>query len=290
MNLEIKEPCHEDWDKMKIGVISRHCAVCDKGVMDFTKMNRAEIITYLLSNPNDEVCGRLNRDQFDFHHEDVPILIETLRKQKSPNAFLILTLVSLSLASCSGSGIFDRPVTQHPGKVGYVTYDSTSHLRDTTSDHIQGQTTCPDDKNKHPVKGEVMIETGKVEPELMGDIAVEVEPESGQVSGQVVKFAEKMPEYPGGLDPMQEFIKANLKYPEYEKKKQLEGIVYTRFIVQTDGSVQSAEILKTVEGSKNFNQEVLRVIALMPKWIPGENQGVKVATYMTLPVVFKLKD
>ena len=82
MNLEIKEPCHEDWDKMKIGLISRHCDSCEKAVMDFTTMNRAQIITYLLSNPNDNVCGRLKRDQFDFHHQDIPILIETLKKEK----------------------------------------------------------------------------------------------------------------------------------------------------------------------------------------------------------------
>ena len=94
MKLEIKEPCHEDWSKMKIGLHSRHCDVCVKSVMDFTKKSRAEIITYLLSNPNDTTCGRMTKDQFDFRHEDIPILIETLKTQRPSNPFLILALVS----------------------------------------------------------------------------------------------------------------------------------------------------------------------------------------------------
>src|SRR5690606_34717794 len=109
MKLEIKEPCHEDWNKMKIGMISRHCDSCNKSVMDFTKMNRAEIITYILSNPNDQVCGRMTRDQFDFHHEDIPVLIETLSKTRNPNPFLILALVCLSLSACAQEQIVTPP-------------------------------------------------------------------------------------------------------------------------------------------------------------------------------------
>lgn len=100
MKLSIKEPCHEDWNKMKIGLYSRHCEICDKGVVDFTTKTRAEIITYILSNPAGSVCGRMHRDQFDFYHEDIPVLIETLQRQNTPNPFLILALVCLSLASC----------------------------------------------------------------------------------------------------------------------------------------------------------------------------------------------
>jgi len=98
MKLEIKEPCHEDWNKMKIGVHSRHCEVCVKSVIDFTNSSRAEIITYILLNPNDSVCGRLRKDQFDFRHEDIPILVKVLNTQVRSNAFLILALVTISLS------------------------------------------------------------------------------------------------------------------------------------------------------------------------------------------------
>jgi len=297
MKLEIKEPCNEDWNNMKIGMMSRHCDVCVKSVMDFTQMNRAEIITYLLSNPNDEVCGRMNRDQFDFRHEDIPILVETLKKQRTANPFLILALVCLSLSSCAQ----DQPTTQIKtpppienhvlGKMA-VPVDDSAHI-ETVQDSIpeeliqvQGEISC-----------EPQQELGEVEPVLMGDIESpvaggiglvhEVGPE--EVEPTVAQFAEKMPEFPGGVDSLFQFINDNVQYPKYELNNEIQGNVYVRFVVEEDGSITRPEILRTVNGSKNLSEEVLRLINSMPKWIPGENHGKQVATYMTLPIRFSLK-
>ena len=294
MKLHINEPCHEDWNKMKIGVISRHCDSCNKSVMDFTKMNRAEIITYILSNPNDQVCGRMNRDQFDFHHEDIPVLIETLKKSKTPNPFLIIALVCLSLSACAqDQGAIKTPpvVEQHilgeiapPMPKDTVQKDSTKTI-------------------KRPVKGQVAcepttIKTGKVEPgpTMIGDIApvaggIGIEPYDPPVPNKqhIYQFAEKMPEYKGGMDAMFAFIKKNLNYPDYEKRNEIQGNVYVRFVVEKDGTLTRPEILRSVDGAKNFDSEVLRVIQEMPKWIPGENNGEKVPVYMTIPFQFKLK-
>ena len=291
MKLHINEPCHEDWNKMKIGVISRHCDSCNKSVMDFTKMNRAEIITYILSNPNDQVCGRMNRDQFDFHHEDIPVLIETLKKSKNPNPFLIIALVCLSLSACAQ----DQGAIKTPPVV---------------EQHILGEIAPPVPKDtipkdttktiKRPVKGKVAcepttIETGKVEPVLIGDIqpvngGIGIAPYDTPISNEryVFQFAEKMPEYKGGMDAMFAFIKKNLNYPDYEKRNGIQGNVYVRFVVEKDGTLTRPEILSSVEGAKNFDSEVLRIVRKMPKWTPGENNGEKVPVYMTIPFLFKL--
>jgi TonB family protein len=299
MKLEIKEPCHEDWNKMKIGMISRHCASCEKSVMDFTKMNRAEIITYILSNPNDQVCGRMNRDQFDFHHEDIPILIETLKKQKTPNPFLILALVCLSLTACAQEpqgNISTPPVIETTMGAMAQTPPDTTHTSDTTN-IIKD----PIDKEIRKGKVKCVPETielqGEIEP-LMGDVAVPLtggvsiydpETEPVIVESKALQFAEKMPEFKGGLDALFEFVNKQLKYPNYERKKEIQGNVYVRFVVEKDGSITRPEILNTVEQAKNFDAEVLRVIGKMPNWTPGENNGQKVPVYMTLPITFRLK-
>ena len=299
MKLEIKEPCHEDWNKMKIGMISRHCASCEKSVMDFTKMNRAEIITYILSNPNDQVCGRMNKDQFDFHHEDIPILIETLKKQKTPNPFLILALVCLSLTACAQEpqgNISTPPVIETTMGAMAQTPPDTTHTSDTTNIIKE-----PIDKNIRKGKVKFVPETrellGEIEP-LMGDVAVpltggvsiyEPEIEPVGVESKALQFAEKMPEYKGGLDALFEFVNKQLKYPNYERKNEIQGNVYVRFVVEKDGSITRPEILNTVEKAKNFDAEVLRVIGKMPNWTPGENNGQKVPVYMTLPITFRLK-
>lgn len=290
MKLEIKEPCHEDWNKMKIGMISRHCASCDKSVMDFTKMHRAEIITYILSNPNDNVCGRMTRDQFDFHHADIPILIETLHKTRNPNPFLIMALVCLSLSACAqDSPGNNKPVIEHTlGEIAVPpAVEDSLKTQNNPNDNvlIKGKVACEP------------IEQGEVEPIKVGDIAPVVqggigyyedeEPKSGKE--KVHQFAEKMPEFKGGMDALFKHIQSQLKYPKYEKENGIQGIVYVRFVVEKEGQLTRPEILQSVDGSKNFDKEVLRIINSMPLWTPGENNGTKVPVYMTLPFQFKIK-
>lgn len=296
MKLEIKEPCHEDWNKMKIGVISRHCDVCEKSVMDFTKMNRAEIITYILSNPNDQVCGRLNRDQFDFHHEDIPILIQTLKMTKPSNSFLILALVCLSLTACAqesptGNIVTPPPIEHTLGEIAMP--PDTIPKKPTDTSFVQktkGKVICTPDIEVGDI--DVQIQ-GEIEPAVAGGIGLVPTDPPELPEGEkknVLQFAEKMPEYPGGMEALFDFINKNLDYPAYEKSKNIEGNVYVRFTVLENGKIINPEILRSVGGSKNFDPEVLRVIGLMKKWNPGENNGKKVPVYMTLPFSFKLVD
>ncbi len=108
MKLSINEPCNEDWNNMKIGMFSRHCEKCEKKVMDFTTKSRTEIISYLLNNTSESVCGRMKTTQLDFHQEDIPIIIEVLKKSKNPHSFLILSLVCLTLISCEPNNKYDQ--------------------------------------------------------------------------------------------------------------------------------------------------------------------------------------
>lgn len=291
MKLEINEPCHEDWNKMKIGLMSRHCDVCEKSVMDFTTMSRAEIITYILSNPNDSVCGRMTRDQFDFRHEDIPILVKTLEKKQIHNPFLILALVCISLSACAQdtpTGTIQTPPPVREIKIGKVAADPivTNHPE---VPMVKGEITC--EPRIEVIKmGEVEI----IEEPLMGDIMIE-EPipvggpdDTAIEDNRIFQFAEKMPEYPGGMEAFVAFVNANLSYPKYERDKGIQGNVYVRFVVHTNGTISDIEILRSLNGQKNIDKEVLRLMKAMPNWEPGENQGKKVNTYMTLPFTFRI--
>ena len=289
MKLEIKEPCHEDWNNMKIGMHSRHCDVCEKSVQDFTKKNRAEIITFILSNPNNSTCGRMTRDQFDFRHEDIPILIETLNVQKTSNPFLILALVCLSLSACAQDqpikNIQTPPIIKQDimGKVALPPVSDS--IKSVQNDSIA---------QKMPDCGiEFQGEVG-----LVGDISIEDIPVLGgigfvdenhvPVKEEARQFAEVMPEYPGGIAAMQSFIKSNLGYPDYEKQNNISGNVYVRFVVEKDGSLTRFEILRSVQESVNLDDEVIRVLGLMPNWVPGRNNGEEIPVYMTLPFQFEI--
>ncbi len=104
---------------------------------------------------------------------------------------------------------------------------------------------------------------------------------------EIITMAEVMPQFPGGEDEMYDFINKNLLYPKLAKENGIEGRVIVRFIVQKSGYIDKIEIIRKL--GWGCDEEVLRMIQLMPKWSPGKMNGKPVAVYFTLPVTFKLK-
>jgi protein TonB len=94
------------------------------------------------------------------------------------------------------------------------------------------------------------------------------------------------PEYPGGEAAMNAFISKNIKYPNKEKENNVVGKVIARFAVMEDGTVDKITILSQTPLS--FNNEVIRVLKLMPKWKPGMQYGKPVIVYFTLPIMFQM--
>jgi TonB family protein len=288
MNIKITEPCPEDWNKMKIGLISRHCDQCDKPVIDFTKMDRAEIIIYLLSNPTTKTCGRMSRDQFDFHHDDIPLLIEGLKKKGGNASFLILALVCVSLVSCKED---NRKTTIKTPNPIHQNYGGEGTLGEVSMPNDRNQTKkiVPEHVPEHVLEPSILPEPIIMgEPVMVGDIQLVEPPEKIAPPDEVLSYAEKMPEYPGGVAPLFAFVKEHLVYPEFEKENGIEGTVYVKFIVTEEGKVVNPEVVRGVNGAPNFNKEVLRIINKMSNWIPGENNGKKVKVYFTMPFKFRL--
>jgi TonB family protein len=98
---------------------------------------------------------------------------------------------------------------------------------------------------------------------------------------------EVLPEYPGGNDALYKFLELNVKYPKAAADAGIQGVVYTRFVVDVDGTPKDFELAKGVHPI--LDKEAMRVVQLMPKWKPGMINGRKVAVAYTLPVKFKLQ-
>nr|WP_320119916.1 M56 family metallopeptidase [uncultured Marinifilum sp.] len=97
---------------------------------------------------------------------------------------------------------------------------------------------------------------------------------------------EKMPQFAGGRVGLRKFIARSVKYPILAVEQGYEGRVYVRFMVNKDGSVSDAHIIKGA--NVELNNEALRVINSMPNWIPGEQHGTKVNVSYTIPIRFSL--
>ena len=94
------------------------------------------------------------------------------------------------------------------------------------------------------------------------------------------------PEFPGGNDSLNAFIKRNLQYPKSAKEQGIEGTVFVRFVVETDGSVTVFRINQDV--NEELAAEAIRLVNMLPKWKPGYLGPTPVRVGYTLPIVFKL--
>ena len=102
-----------------------------------------------------------------------------------------------------------------------------------------------------------------------------------------VEYEVEMPEFPGRIAECMKFIKKNMQYPAEAIKEGIEGRVICQFIVKTDGSIDNIIIVHSVH--KLLDQEAIRIIKSMPKWIPGTNKNLEPKDWKyTLPVTFKL--
>ena len=108
-----------------------------------------------------------------------------------------------------------------------------------------------------------------------------------QKNQQVFDVVEQMPEYPGGMQALFEYLGQNLKYPEDAKEQKIEGRVIAIFVVETDGSISNVEVVKPVFPS--LDAEAVRVLSGMPKWKPGMQSGKVVRVKYTVPINFNLK-
>lgn len=104
---------------------------------------------------------------------------------------------------------------------------------------------------------------------------------------QVYESVDKMPEfYNGGIDGLMGYLSENIKYPTIAQEKGIQGRVVVQFIVNKDGSIENAQVLKSVD--PHLDREALRVVKSMPKWKPGEKEGKAVRVKYILPINFKL--
>lgn len=268
--------CPENWDKMKIGLVSRYCDSCKRDVQDFTKLTREEILHFLLINRNNKVCGRFYKSQLDYHHKDMLVIIDSfIQKNKNSNlSFFLLAIGTMTLLSCS----------TNDNQKKNQTIDSLTFA-------LNGQ--HGDKENKKHENPNCKIDSLLPEEfELVGDIVLVDSLVTEDVDPQFVNgvrvLAEVMPEFVGGFDSLYSYFKSKLKYPEWERKEKIEGNVFVTFVVDSDGKIKDPKILKSVAGSKNFDNEVLRLIKEMPTWKPGQERGQSVAVQFTLPIRFRL--
>ncbi|WP_337785287.1 TonB family protein [Prevotella sp.] len=99
---------------------------------------------------------------------------------------------------------------------------------------------------------------------------------------------ETFPQFPGGHIALVEYLSKNIKFPKEKEKENVRARVVASFTVDKDGSITDAKIVRSQ--GEAFDNEALRVINGMPKWIPGTQNGKAVRVKYILPVTFSTTD
>ena len=135
------------------------------------------------------------------------------------------------------------------------------------------------------VKGETENFEPPVDPDAKGSAPVEP-PKPAE--DEIFTAVEQQAEFPGGPRAFGAFLQRNLKYPSAAQRANVGGKVYVQFVVNTDGTIQDVQILKSV--GFGCDEEAMRVIKSVPKWNPGKQSGRAVRSRFTQPITFVLSE
>jgi hypothetical protein len=104
---------------------------------------------------------------------------------------------------------------------------------------------------------------------------------------EVLEFADKMAEFPGGETALQKFLSSELRYPLEALENGIQGREFMQFITEPDGSITNIKCARC--HGQCIEDELTRVLLKMPKWIPGTHNEKPVRLLFTIPITLTMK-
>ena len=136
-------------------------------------------------------------------------------------------------------------------------------------------------KQKEKDHGLFMLKYGDVVNQMKQVAEISVDK-----SKRVYEVVDEMPEFPGGSHALSNYLYNNVKYPIMAQQNKVQGRVTCEFVITNEGKVINVRISESRD--PYLDAEAKRVIAAMPKWIPGRHHGERVNTRYSVPVTFTL--
>lgn len=103
----------------------------------------------------------------------------------------------------------------------------------------------------------------------------------------VIAVTEKKPEFKGGMNGWNLFLKRNLRYPTDAKRYGIQGNVLVSFIVLSDGQLIAPRVISS--RYRSLTKEAIRVIKKSPKWIPATINGQPIDAISKLTIRFRVR-
>ncbi|WP_242052317.1 energy transducer TonB [Dysgonomonas sp. GY75] len=114
--------------------------------------------------------------------------------------------------------------------------------------------------------------------------------DSGEVAPDVISQSDTLlnrsPQFPGGKDALEAYLKSNLKYPKRAIQMGIEGRVIFNILISEQGEISRIALFKGI--FRDCNEEAFYLIKKMPKWVPGLKDGKPAPMEVMLPIPFVL--
>ena len=109
------------------------------------------------------------------------------------------------------------------------------------------------------------------------------------VENKVYTYVEQMPQLPGGggNGAIVSAIQKATRYPPLALRNQVEGRIFVSFTVNAQGDVSDVKVVKGL--GSGLDEETIRAVKTLPKFIPGKQNGRAVSVSFTVPITFKIQ-
>lgn len=139
----------------------------------------------------------------------------------------------------------------------------------------------------HGAKGLAASEVGEVANDYDKVIKIMTKEGEPYVEGHIYLDPVVAAQYPGGEEALMMQLAKTLRYPTYAMEKNICGKVILRIVVEKDGSIGAIKVQRSLE--ERCDAEAILAVSKLGKFTPAQQQGKPVASYVVIPVSFRLQ-
>jgi hypothetical protein len=300
--LKIPEPCKENWEEMTPQENGRFCLSCSKTVVDFTSMLPNEVQHFFIQNQNQSICGRFKNSQLETITIQIPsqILYSQIYYHKMFLLALFITM-GTTLFSCQDKEGNKQKIdkievvaytTAIPIVVGEIPIDKNSpdhavtppppppkvaHIR-FTKEKVKTKNVKSSKAKKANCKKTIAENNKKAELD-----SIKYNRDLYTTGLVFTPSSIQNPDFPGGIQKFYNFFINELNVTK-NSNTEISRIIIS-FAIEKDGYLTYIKSTPSIDIA--LEKEIIRVVKLSPKWIPGESTRKKTRMIYSLPIVFQ---
>lgn len=310
-SITIPKPCHENWNSMTPKEKGRFCNICSKTVIDFTKMPIEDIQEFIHQNKNNRICGHFKQSQLDSINIVIPLQVLMLQKSFHKLFLLVLLIVmGTTLMNCTNKNGGKQKIDsiEIVNQKNYKIIDDTLGLSFANEiDSIQNKS-CNSNSEKsslgNTTDGELVIETvgeiNIVEPPIEIDSIIVLDPP--EIEGEIALGMIVIESHPQFKDTPQHLsVQEKQRYFSSRLSKLVtenfntsvcldvkgKQKIQTQFKIDKNGDIVD---IKVKAPHIKLEQEAIRVIKLLPQFIPAMQRNKPIASIYSLPIIFQVEE